>query len=173
MDTTITDTSFFTCIFLQTSFRIIKTGKRRRSQVEAVLRIRRSHTMQKFEWLTEEICKEYIERTKALPPDNGTDVGAWRELRIELQKRCNLTEIEAFNILRGYHVETYLQLYRFESGEIPLTEALLKRKQKEEKKKKKSLKEKLQEYEAQIDELEQIKEARLPKETDYSFEERD
>ncbi len=54
--------------------------------------------MQKFEWLTEEICKEYIERTKALPPDNGTDVGPWRDLRIELQKRCNLTEIEVKSI---------------------------------------------------------------------------
>ncbi len=121
----------------------------------------------------EDICKEYIERTKTLPPDTGEDIGSWRELRIELQNRCNVTEIQAFNILRGYHVKTYVQLYRFLSGEIPLTEALRKRKEQAEKKKKKTLKEKLAECEGQIDELEHIKELRLPKEIDYSFEEKD
>jgi hypothetical protein len=129
--------------------------------------------VKKYEWLTEEICNEYVERAKALPSDNVQDVGPWRDLRIELQNRCNITEIEAINILRGYHVETYLQLYGFLSGRIPLTEALLKKKEKGEKKKKKSLKKQLEEYEAQIEELELLKEARLPKESDYDFEEKD
>ena len=127
----------------------------------------------KFEWLTEEICKEYIERAKALPPDTGLDIGPWRELRIELQNRCNVTEIEAFNILRGYHVKDYLQIYGFLSGRIPMTEAFRKMLEKSEKEKKKTLKEKVKEYEARIEALENNSFNGSTPESGYSFEEID
>ena len=54
-----------------------------------------------YEWLTEAICLEYKQRAEMLPSNAGQDIGEWRELRLELQIRCNVTEVEAYNILRG------------------------------------------------------------------------
>ena len=63
------------------------------------------------EWLTREICSEYEKRTRALSGDNAADVGARRELRIELQQRCDISEIEAINILNGYCTGEYISKY--------------------------------------------------------------
>lgn len=39
-------------------------------------------------------------------------------MRIELQKRCNILEVEAINILNGYHIQTYVHKYGVLSGRI-------------------------------------------------------
>ncbi len=123
----------------------------------------------KFEWLTEEICNEYRQRAKSLPNSEGEDTGAWRSLRIELQERCNLAEIEAINILRGYHIQQYLTKYGMLSGRIEMPEAL-KKKQKDAAKGGKSTKELLKEYEEKIAYLEELT---ADKGDDFSFEEKD
>lgn len=62
-----------------------------------------------FEWLTKEIADEYYRRAQKLPDNGMQDVGQRYELRRELQKRCNLTELEAINILNGRNVADYVQ----------------------------------------------------------------
>lgn len=68
------------------------------------------------EWLTEEICKAYREKAKGLPQNSGQDTAEWRKLRIELQKLCDITEIEAVNILRGLNIRDYVNKYDILSG---------------------------------------------------------
>ena len=84
-----------------------------------------------FEWLTEEICLEYKRRADMLPQNAGQDIGEWRKLREELQKRCNVTEIQAYNILRSINVKEYSQIYGMKSGIIPVPEKARKRREKE------------------------------------------
>ena len=63
------------------------------------------------EWLTPESAAEYVEKAKRLPDTGGQDVGARRKLRIELQQRSGLTEVEAINILNGHHISDYIIKY--------------------------------------------------------------
>ena len=125
---------------------------------------------QKFEWLTEEICHEYLERASKLQPNGGQDTGSWRELRIELQKRCNIQEIEAINILHGRYIKEYVREYEIKSGKIPMPEAMQK---KMEKTKKTRLDEVIRDYEEKIAELESIKQYGFGSNSDYGFEEKD
>jgi hypothetical protein len=39
------------------------------------------------------------------------DIGERRRLRQELQERCGTTELEAVNILNGYHIDVYCMKY--------------------------------------------------------------
>lgn len=60
------------------------------------------------ELLTREIAEEYRKRAKALPDTAGQDIRERRELRIELQNRCGITELQALNILNGFHADSYI-----------------------------------------------------------------
>ena len=60
------------------------------------------------EVLTKEIASEYRDTAKLLPPNGLQDIGDRRKLRIELQERCNLTELEAVNIVNGFHIDIYV-----------------------------------------------------------------
>lgn len=62
------------------------------------------------EVLTKEIAKEYREKAKLLPPNGLQDIGDRRKLRIELQERCNLTELEAVNIINDFHIGIYVTI---------------------------------------------------------------
>ncbi len=62
------------------------------------------------EVLTREIAKEYLNRARKLPTEGMQDIGKRRELRIELQKRCDLTELQAVNIINGLHVRDYISI---------------------------------------------------------------
>ncbi len=63
------------------------------------------------QYLTREIAMEYQKKAEQLPDNGKQDVGERRKLRIELQEKCGLTEIEAINILNGNHVDQYLNKY--------------------------------------------------------------
>ena len=63
------------------------------------------------ELLSKQITKEYETRASRLPPNGRQDIGKRRELRIELQKRCGLPEIEAVNIINGYYADIYIAKY--------------------------------------------------------------
>lgn len=62
------------------------------------------------EWLSMEICDKYIEKASKLPAE-GEDVGAWRELRKELQELCDITELQAINIIHGRYCRDYVAFY--------------------------------------------------------------
>ena len=66
----------------------------------------------KGEWLTFEACNYYREKAKKYNKVNGQDAGMKRELRIELQNRYGLLDIEAINILNGFYASFYVEKYR-------------------------------------------------------------
>ena len=77
-----------------------------------------------MEALTKTIATEYRQRAERLPPNGLQDIGDRRKLRLELQNRCNLTELEALNIINGYHVDLYVRI-----SEIREEERLMKEKE--------------------------------------------
>ena len=64
-----------------------------------------------YEQLTSAVCSDYRRRASKLE-SNSTDTGSFKELRMELQKLCGVTELEAVNILRGFNTEDYIAKYR-------------------------------------------------------------
>lgn len=62
------------------------------------------------EVLTRKIANEYRDRARLLPPNGLQDIGDRRKLSVELQSRCNLMELEAVNIINGYHIGDYVVL---------------------------------------------------------------
>ena len=76
------------------------------------------------EVLTKQIAKEYRDRARLLPPNGLQDIGVRRKLRLELQNRCDLTELEALNIINGYHIDLYVRI-----SEIREEERLMKEKE--------------------------------------------
>lgn len=69
------------------------------------------------ELLTVEIVNEYRILAKNLQENGKQDVGERRKLRQELQRRCGLTELQAINILNGFHVRDYLTIKEKEYAE--------------------------------------------------------
>lgn len=70
-----------------------------------------------MELLTNGIAKEYRDKAKALPHDSMQDIGGRRALRIELQERCGVTELEAVNILNGCNIADYCVKYSLRAQE--------------------------------------------------------
>ena len=69
------------------------------------------HMNQGFLWFTKEVGDEYFERAKSLG-ESPNDVGARRILRMELQQKYGLLEVEALNVLNGYHIQEYVEKYK-------------------------------------------------------------
>lgn len=63
------------------------------------------------ELLTPSIAYAYNQKAKALPYNGMQDIGERRRLRQDLQERCGITELEAINILNGFHIDTYCIKY--------------------------------------------------------------
>ena len=64
-----------------------------------------------MELISRAIAKEYQRAASALADEGLQDIGQRRALRIELQKRCGLTELEAVNVINGHHVQDYIAKY--------------------------------------------------------------
>lgn len=61
--------------------------------------------------LNQEIAIKYYKKAKRLRKNDGQDIGEFRKLKNELMKECNVTEIEAINILNGFHISDYVKKY--------------------------------------------------------------
>ena len=77
-------------------------------------------------------------------------------MRVELQERCNLTTLEAINILRGFHTKEYLRKYGVLSGAIPAPEQKMKKTKATKADIKKMSEEELEEYVEWTRHLEEI-----------------
>ena len=62
------------------------------------------------ELLTKSIVAEYQVRLAVLPAYGQQDIRERWELRMELQNRCNLTELQALNVLNGFHVQETINI---------------------------------------------------------------
>ena len=63
-----------------------------------------------MELLTRQIANEYQRKAARLPDDGLQDIGERRALRLELQERCGLTELQAINVLNDRHVGDYISI---------------------------------------------------------------
>ena len=70
-----------------------------------------------MELLTHEIACAYRDRAKVLPYNGMQDIGKRRALRQELQARCGITELEAINIINGFHIDIYCRKYLLKAQE--------------------------------------------------------
>lgn len=70
-----------------------------------------------MELLTYEIACAYRDRAKVLPYNGMQDIGERRALRKELQARCGITELEAVNIINGFHIDIYCMKYLIKARE--------------------------------------------------------
>lgn len=73
--------------------------------------VRKEKASHKGEWLTLEVANEYLLKARTLPSQSPLDIGDRRKLRIELQERYGLLEIEATNILNGFGISDYVNKY--------------------------------------------------------------
>lgn len=62
------------------------------------------------ELLTRKIAIEYRDKALLIANNDMQDIGERRALRIELQTRCNLTELAAVNIINGYRINDYVMI---------------------------------------------------------------
>ena len=65
-----------------------------------------------MELLTKEIANEYKRRADILENNGLQDIGERRSLRLELQEKYGLTELQAINVLNGRNVTEYIAIYR-------------------------------------------------------------
>lgn len=74
--------------------------------------------------MTQEIAYAYRDKAKALLDNGQQDIGERRALRMELQERCGVTELEAVNIINGFHIKEYCRKYLAEEREAAGLELL-------------------------------------------------
>ena len=65
-----------------------------------------------MELLTQDIAVEFQRRAGQLPHNGLQDTGERKSLRLELQERCGLTELEAINVLNERNVGDYISIQR-------------------------------------------------------------
>lgn len=75
-------------------------------------RLMNEHEKHKGLWLTAEAVAEYQKRARRVSTVGDQDIGARRALRKEFQEKYGLLEIEAINILNGFHAAFYVEKYR-------------------------------------------------------------
>ncbi len=90
------------------------------SYEDALARVIKEKESHNGRWITLEDANMYTKRASALRAAYGDQyVGMLRDLGEKLRREFDLTELEAFNILRGYHVKDYVTKYERIQNEIP------------------------------------------------------
>ena len=82
-----------------------------KTQKEAEDYVKNEYAKHKEEWLTQDIAEMYQQKGRILDNNCRLDNGERRKLRIELQQKYGLTEIEAVNILNGIHTLEIVKRY--------------------------------------------------------------
>lgn len=62
------------------------------------------------EWLTMDICNAYKEKAKDIR-NRSTSDSEFHKLCRQLVDRCDVTEVQAINILNGLHMNEYVAMY--------------------------------------------------------------
>lgn len=74
----------------------------------------------KGEFITREICEEYRRLGEKLNAVDCQDIDRHKDLSRELQANYGVTQIEAINILNGYHIAEYVSKYNRIKNRIPI-----------------------------------------------------
>lgn len=62
------------------------------------------------EWLTRDVCDYYCNKAKGIS-NHSTGDPSFYALCKELKERFDLTEVQAINILNGYHINEYVAFH--------------------------------------------------------------
>lgn len=83
------------------------------AKTQSVLAYIENHIcIHKFEYLNNEAAHQFKSLGEMLQNDNRLDAGARRIVRLEIMKKYGLLEVEAVNLLNGYHLEDYADKYQ-------------------------------------------------------------
>lgn len=66
----------------------------------------------KFQYLDNEATHQFKLLGEMLQNDNRLDAGARRIVRLEIMKKFGLLEVEALNLLNGFHLKDYADKYQ-------------------------------------------------------------
>lgn len=78
------------------------------------------HIEHGYKWITEYIAEDYQKKYKSLLQNGVSEVDASWKLGSELQSIYGVSQIEAINILRGFHVRDYVERYERIRKFIPI-----------------------------------------------------
>ena len=79
---------------------------------EALKRVQRQKREHRGSWLTDAVARKYADVSWVFNRINGNQyTGEVRRLGEELQDLYGVTEIEAVNILKGFHIKDYVNKY--------------------------------------------------------------
>ena len=78
--------------------------KRIKTKQDAIDLVQEQHRLHKEKWLTWEVAEKYHRRACALKMPTNEIKGETRELMLELMREYGVTQLEAVNILQGYHI---------------------------------------------------------------------
>lgn len=81
-------------------------------------RLQQQKLAHKGEWLTKEAAEMYHKKANALADNGKQDIGERRKLRIELQEKYGILELEAANIINGFYINDYVNKYYCIENEI-------------------------------------------------------
>lgn len=90
------------------------------AKAEAYREVCRAHDLHKGKWLTLEVAQKYEAKSWIWRVISGEQyIGKVREIEEELQDEYGVTELEAINILRGFHHADYVNKYDRIRRKIP------------------------------------------------------
>lgn len=89
----------------------IKILKTQKEYDELVKEQNKWHTEHDYGWLTEKVVEDYRTKYMAALQNGGNEAEEQKKYCTELQNTYGLTEIEATNILNGFHTQDYISKY--------------------------------------------------------------
>lgn len=94
-------------------------GEKKLDEFEKKLQwLRKQKELHKGDWITQEIADAYFKRAQSLPYNGRQDIGERRQLRVELQEKYGLLELEAVNIINGFGIKDCVNKYYCIKNEI-------------------------------------------------------
>lgn len=86
----------------------------------------RYHEDHGYKWITNEIVEEYQKKFRVALQNGENEVDTEMMYRLELKNIYGLTDLEAINILRGYHTRDYIAKYKRIEELIPIVRKKVK-----------------------------------------------
>lgn len=94
--------------------------KRLKTKQDAIDLVNEQHRRHKGKWLTMSEAEKYQARVSLLENPSNEMIGKKYEIMLELMEEYGVTQLEATNILNGFHVADYVNKYYCIQNKIPL-----------------------------------------------------
>ena len=94
--------------------------KRIKTKQDAIDLVNEQYRNHKGKWLTAEVAEQYQARVRLLGMPSYEMTGKKYELMMELMREYGVTQLEATNVLNGFHVADYVNKYYRIQNKIPL-----------------------------------------------------